>query len=36
MCADFWAGHEIDPLKYKEFYKTKPQYVDEQYRISLS
>lgn len=34
MVADFMAGHEIDPLKYKEFYKTKPQYVEEQYRIA--
>lgn len=35
MVADFMAGHEIDPLKYKEFYKTKPQYVEEQYRIAI-
>ena len=35
MCADFWAGHEIDPLKYKEFYKTKPHYVEEQYRLAV-
>ena len=35
MCADFMAGHEIDPLKYKEFWKTKPQYVDEQYRLAM-
>jgi len=35
MCADFWAGHEIDPLKYKEFYKTKPWYVEKQYRLAM-
>jgi hypothetical protein len=34
MVADFIAGHEIDPLRYKEFYKTKPQYVEEQYRLA--
>ena len=28
-------GYEIDPLKYKEFYKTKPQYVEEQYRLAM-
>jgi hypothetical protein len=35
MVADFMAGHEVDPLKYKEFWKTKPQYVDEQYRLAI-
>jgi hypothetical protein len=35
MCADFMAGHEIDPLKYKEFWKIKPQYVDAQYRLAM-
>jgi hypothetical protein len=34
MVADFIAGHEIDPLRYKEFYKTKPQCVEEQYRLA--
>jgi hypothetical protein len=36
LCAKFWAGHEIDPLKYNEFYKTKPAYVDEQYRLAVA
>ena len=35
MCADFMAGHDIDPLKYKEFYKTKPQYLEDQYRLAV-
>jgi len=34
-CAQFWAGHEIDPLGYNQFYNVKPEYVEEQYRLAL-
>jgi hypothetical protein len=35
LCAEFWAGHEIDPLGYNQFYNIKPQYVEQQYRLAL-
>lgn len=33
-CVEFWAGHEIDPLGYNQFYSIKPDYVLEQYRLA--
>lgn len=34
LSIQFWAGHEIDPLRYNQFYKVKPRYVEEQYRLA--
>ncbi len=33
-CIEFWAGHDIDPLGYNQFYSIKPQYVEEQYKLA--
>lgn len=33
-CPQFWAGHEIDPLGYNQFYNVKPEYVEQQYRLA--
>jgi len=35
IVIDFWAGHTVDPLHYKEFYSVKPQWVEEQYRLAI-
>jgi hypothetical protein len=32
---EFWAGHDIDPLGYNQFYSTSPQYVEDQYRLAM-
>lgn len=34
LCPEFWAGHDIDPLGYNQFYNIKPDYVLEQYRLA--
>ncbi len=33
-CIEFWAGHDIDPLGYNQFYSVKPQWVQEQYKLA--
>ena len=33
-CIEFWAGHDIDPLGYNQFYQTQPAYVVEQYKLA--
>jgi hypothetical protein len=33
-CAEFWMGHDIDPLKYNEFWKHNPEGVRRQYLIA--
>jgi len=34
ICPEFWAGHNIDPLQYNQFYSVKPIWVEEQYRLA--
>ncbi len=34
QAINFWAGHDIDPLGYNQFYSIKPEYVLEQYRLA--
>jgi hypothetical protein len=33
-CIEFWAGHDIDPLGYNQFYSVKPDYVQQQYLLA--
>jgi hypothetical protein len=33
-CIEFWAGHDIDPLGYNQFYSTMPDYVVKQYGLT--
>ena len=33
-CPEFWMGHEIDPLRYNEFWKHNPENVRRQYLIA--
>jgi hypothetical protein len=33
-CCEFWAGHDIDPLGYNQFFSVKPDYVEDQYRLA--
>lgn len=33
-CIEFWAGHDIDPLGYNQFYSTQPDYVIQQYELA--
>jgi hypothetical protein len=32
-CVEYWAGHEIDPLHYKDL-TLHPQFLEEQYRLA--
>ncbi len=34
QCIEFWAGHEVDPLGYNQFYSIKPDYVLDQYGLA--
>ena len=33
-CIEYWAGHEIDPLHYKDL-TLHPQFLEEQYRLAI-
>jgi hypothetical protein len=33
-CVEYWAGHEIDPLHYKDL-SLHPQFLEEQYRLAI-
>jgi hypothetical protein len=34
LCVEYWAGHEIDPLAYRDL-SLRPQFVEEQYRLAV-
>lgn len=32
--VEFWSGHEIDPLQYKDLYNLQPKFAADQYRLA--
>ena len=34
ITIEFWAGHEIDPLQYKDLYNLQPQFAERQYQLA--
>jgi len=33
-CVEYWAGHDIDPLHYKDL-TLHPQFLEDQYRLAI-
>ena len=33
-CVEYWAGHEIDPLHYRDL-TLHPQFLEQQYRLAM-